>query len=65
MSEAQKILLANVRKWREDQQRRTQKVEKVEVINFPKFKKLVEYETKDGGPKGWMTVPGGASVNGK
>ncbi len=59
MSEAQKTLLANVRAWRADQERRAARA-KVEVVYFPKFRKLVEYEAENG-KKVFMTVPGGTS----
>lgn len=56
----QEILTLNVQKWQAAQKLREQKEQ---AGTLPKFKRLVEYEA--GGIKGWMTVPGGASVDGK
>ena len=57
----QAVVLANIRKWRQDQERRA--IKRATPPELPRFRKLVEYE--ENGVKGWMTVPGGASVDGK
>lgn len=73
MSKEQEVLLANVRKWREVQAAAKLKAEFAERKRLahtpaepvlPKFKRLVEYLGANG-LKGWMTAPGGASIDGK
>ncbi len=57
-------LLNRVKKWREEQGRRNALAAiRPPSTELPKFRKLVEYEAD--GIKGWVTVPGGASSDGR
>ncbi len=72
------IIARNLTKWRKEQDSKQAKVavsrasstgshmerRSRSVSGPPKFKKLVEYEAANG-VKGWMTAPGGVSVEGK
>jgi hypothetical protein len=61
------VISANIAKWLKDQElKRAAKSSPLlkhasPVLVLPKFKPLSEYV----GPEGWLSVPGGASVDGK